>query len=53
LTQIDEHARQESNPHGFLYMKNVVFPWLTDMGVTEPVIRQLCVDNPRRFFEGE
>jgi len=49
----DEQARQEGNPHGLLYLKNVVFPWLMEMGVAEPVIRRLCVDNPRHFFEGE
>jgi phosphotriesterase-related protein len=49
----NEHARQESNPQGLLYMKEIVFPWLREMGVAEPVIRQLCVDNPRHFFEGE
>lgn len=34
-------------------MVEVVFPWLREMGTAEPVIQQLCVDNPQRFFEGE
>ena len=40
------------NPHGYLYMKNVVFPELRDMGVSDDTFKNLFVDNPRRFFEG-
>ncbi len=40
------------NPHGYLYMKNVVFVQLRDMGVPQKVIDRLCVDNPRNFFDG-
>jgi phosphotriesterase-related protein len=40
------------NPHGYLYIKNVVFPELRDMGVSDDTLTKLFVDNPRRFFEG-
>lgn len=42
---------EASNPHRFLYMKKVVFPWLKEMGVPGKVIDQLCVSGPRNFFE--
>ncbi|MFC1977018.1 phosphotriesterase [Chloroflexota bacterium] len=44
--------RKKRNPHGYLYIKNVVFPQLRDMGVPEEVINSLFVDSPRNFFEG-
>ncbi len=45
--------RQKLNPHGYLYIKNVVFPQLREMGVSEAVIGKLLVDGPRNFFEGK
>ncbi|MFC1957495.1 phosphotriesterase [Chloroflexota bacterium] len=44
--------RKKRNPHGYLYIKNVVFPQLRDMGVSEEIINSLCVNGPRNFFEG-
>ena len=49
---ISEEERQRLNPHGFLYIKKVVFPQLRDMGVSEEILSNLCVDGPRNFFEG-
>jgi len=46
-----KEERLERNPHGWLYMKNVVFEWLREMGVSEDVIGGLCVNGPRNFFE--
>ena len=43
---------ENRNPHGYLYIKKVVFPWLREMGVTDTVIDRLCVAGPRQFFEG-
>ena len=40
------------NPHGFLYIKEVIFPQLREMGVDEPILSRLFVNNPRNFFEG-
>jgi len=40
------------NPHGFLYMKEVVFNRLREMGVSEEIIGGLCVNGPRNFWEG-
>ena len=45
--------RQQMNPHGYLYIKNVVFPQLLEMGVAQKVIDTLLVDGPRNFFEGK
>ena len=47
-----QEERDVRNPHGYLYMKEVVFPQLREMGVSEVTINSLCVDGPRNFFEG-
>ncbi len=52
----DGFTRQQyesRNPHRFLYLKNIVFPWLREMGVPESVISNLCVTGPRNFFEAK
>jgi len=48
----EERLRQRYNPHGFLYIKNVVFPELREMGVSEEILNTLCVNGPRNFFDG-
>ncbi|MFC1981899.1 phosphotriesterase [Chloroflexota bacterium] len=45
-------VREQRNPYGYLYIKTLVFPQLREMGVAEETVNSLCVDNPRRFFEG-
>jgi phosphotriesterase-related protein len=45
--------RQKMNPHGYLYILNVVFPQLLEMGVSQKVVDTLLVDGPRNFFEGK
>ncbi len=47
-----QEEREASNPHGYLYIKKVVFPQLREMGVPEAILNSLCVDGPRNFFEG-
>jgi phosphotriesterase-related protein len=49
---ITEEERLKRNPHGYLYMKKVVFPNLREMGVAEEILNSLCVVGPRNFFEG-
>ena len=44
--------RKKLNPHGYLYIKNVVFPQLRKMGVSDNIIDRLLVDGPKKFFEG-
>ncbi len=44
--------RKKLNPHDYLYIKNVVFPQLREMGVSKSVINSILVDAPRKFFEG-
>jgi predicted metal-dependent phosphotriesterase family hydrolase len=36
-----------------LYMKNVVYPQLEEMGVSSADRESLFTDNPKRFFEGQ
>ena len=48
----EERLRLRYNPHGFLYIKNVVFPELRETGVSEEIVGRLCVDGPQNFFEG-
>ncbi len=50
--EISEAERRRLNPHGYLYIKKVVFPQLRDMGVPETILSRLCLDSPRHFFEG-
>jgi phosphotriesterase-related protein len=47
----EEYERR--NPHGYLYMKKVVFPQLNELGVPEAVLNRLCLDGPKNFFEGK
>jgi len=49
---ITEEERLKLNPHGYLYIKKVVFPQLREMGVSEAILDSLCVYGPRNFFEG-
>ena len=44
--------RAKLNPHGYLYINNVVFPQLREMGISEETINSLLADSPRNFFEG-
>lgn len=46
------HKREKLNPHNYLYIKNIVFPQLQKMGVSENIINSILVDAPRKFFEG-
>jgi phosphotriesterase-related protein len=47
-----QESIEKGNPYGYLYLKKVVFLWLKEMGVDESVLNTLCVNGPRRFFEG-
>lgn len=42
-----------NNPHRYLYLKQVVFKWLEEMGVPAAKINRLCVTGPRNLFEGK
>jgi phosphotriesterase-related protein len=42
----------KGNPYGYLYLKKVVFAHLREMGVPEAVLKTLCINGPRKFFEG-
>lgn len=45
-----ELEREEFNPDGFLFNTRNTIPYLKQLGVTEPEIRAITVDNPTRFF---
>jgi len=47
-----QESIEKGNPYGYLYLKKVVFAQLREMGVNEEVINNLCIDGPRRLFEG-
>ncbi len=49
---ITEEERPRLNPHGYLYLKKVVFPWLREIGVSEAISGHLCVEGHGNFFEG-
>lgn len=51
MPMITEEERLRMNPHGFLYMKKVVFEQLREMGTSEEILNRLCVNGPRSFFE--
>ena len=48
----EEHEFKRNNLHEYLYIKREVIPDLKEMGVTDRLIENLFIDNPRRFFEG-
>jgi hypothetical protein len=34
------------------HINKFILPKLTEFGVSEKIINSICIDNPRRFFEG-
>ncbi len=40
------------NPERFLFLHNVVFPKLVEMGVDLDLLMKMSTENPKRFFEG-
>ncbi len=42
--------REKNNPDGYLFITRKVLPYLKQLGGTDQQIKQLMVDNPRRFF---
>lgn len=47
-----QKARRRANPDGYNFISRRVLPRLRELGASEQDIRQLMVENPRRFFEG-
>ncbi|GIL41766.1 phosphotriesterase family protein [Roseiterribacter gracilis] len=47
-----QDALEKINPDGLLFNTRKVLPYLQQQGVTAQLIRQMTVDNPRRFFAG-
>ena len=43
---------EKGNPYGYMYIKEVVFRQLKDMGLSQTVLNTLCINGPRNFFEG-
>ena len=44
--------RRRDNPDGFLFISRNVLPYLEELGVTQDVVDQIMIENPRRYFEG-
>jgi len=51
-TRKGQQAFLDTNPDGFLFISRVFLPRLRELGVSEGAVKQMMVDNPRRFFEG-
>jgi phosphotriesterase-related protein len=47
-----EEEMKTINPHGYLYIKKIVFAQLREMGISEDLLNRLCVTAPKNFFEG-
>ena len=47
-----DEEREIYNPHGYLYIKKTVFTQLREMGISEEILNNLCVNGPRNVFEG-
>ena len=47
-----QEERFKHNPDGYNFIARNVLPKLRNMGISNEVINQITVDNPRRFFEG-
>lgn len=43
-------AQEKVNPDGMLFNHHKTIPYLKQIGVTDPQIRTITVDNPRHFF---
>ena len=52
LSDASKKKRVKDNPYGFLYINKFVLPKLRELGVSDKIINSICVDNPRKFFEG-
>ena len=48
-----QEERSRHNPDGYNFITRKVLPRLKELGVSDEVINQIMVDNPRRFFEGK
>ena len=44
--------RRRDNPDGFLFISRNVLPYLEELGVTQDVVDQIMIENPRMYFEG-
>ena len=47
-----QEERFKYNPDGYNFISRNVLPKLRNMGISDELINQIMVDNPRRFFEG-
>ncbi|MCI0898849.1 MAG: phosphotriesterase-related protein, partial [Chloroflexi bacterium] len=48
-----QEQRIKYNPDGYNFITRNVLPRLRELGVSDKVIDQIMVQNPRRFFEGK
>ena len=48
-----QEERRQANPNGFNFITRKVLPRLKELGASDGDIKEIMVDNPRRFFQGE
>ena len=48
-----QEARRQANPDAYNFIPRYVLPRLKELGASDEEIRQITVENPRRFFEGQ
>lgn len=48
-----QEERRRANPDGFNFITRKVLPRLKELGVSDGDVKQIMVENPRRFFEGD
>ena len=48
-----QEARRRANPDAYNFIPRYVLPRLKELGASDEEIRQITVENPRRFFEGQ
>lgn len=44
---------EKQAPDGMFFLTRKTIPYLRELGVSDPQIRTMTVDNPRRFFAGD
>lgn len=50
--ELEKEHIEKINPYRFRFLQEVVFKELEKMGIREDKLIQMCIDNPKRFFEG-
>lgn len=52
ISEEDAKIRRRDNPDGYLFISRNVLPYLEGLGADQDTLRQIMIENPRRYFEG-